>query len=148
MTATKSKRTKSKSPTPTGSIGKSPRARAVRFTRPPRRARDAGVPNKARATKAPATYQGKPIEATRLFVRSMPQFKNCKAETYMAVNEKNQTVTFVNVYNGLLKASYQPDHYTYAFNPKLHNEKMEEMEEVEVVDFPSFVVNAHSRRKG
>jgi len=148
MTDIKSKKSQTKKRTPTGSMAKSPRARAVRFTRPRRRARGAGVPNKSRAPKVPAVYSRAPIEATRLFVRPMPQFKNCKAEMYMAVNEKEQTVTFMNVYNGLLKASYQAAHYTYAFNPKVHNKKMEEMEEVEVVDFPPFVVNAHSRRKG
>jgi hypothetical protein len=147
MTDIKSKKSQTKKRTAAGSMAKSPRARAVRFTRLPRRARDAGVPNKARASKVPAVYSGAPIEATRLFMRPMPEFRNCKAEMYMAVNEKDQTVTFMNVYNGHLKASYQPDHYTYAFNPKVHNKKMEEMEEVELVDFPPFVVNAHARRK-
>ena len=107
-----------------------------------------GKSKTVKTPKTPKTYQGRPIEATRLFVRKMPQFKNCKAEVYMAVNEKDKTVTFMNVYNGLLKASYQPAHYTYEFNPKVHNQKMEEMKELEVVDFPSFVVNAHARGQG
>ncbi len=67
---------------------------------------------------------------------------------HLAVNEKDRTVAFMNVYNGILKVRYQPDHYTCAFNPKVHKNKMVEMEEIEVVDFPPFVANAHSRRKG
>lgn len=98
---------------------------------------------KVRTPKAPKAYLGKPIEASRLYRRVMPQFKNCKAEVYLAVNDNTKTTTYMNVYNGILPISYDPATYTYAINEKVLAKKLEEMAEVEDRDeWPTFVISA------
>lgn len=104
---------------------------------------------KAKAERdAAKTYHGAPIHATKVYRRDMPEFKNCKAECWMLINGE-ESYTFANTYNGLLKSSYDATHYTYPLNPKSHkkvNAKAEQMEEVEVTEWPTWIVNAAPKR--
>jgi hypothetical protein len=97
-------------------------------------------------------YKGTPIPATKVYRREMPEFKNCHAECWMLVNEQAGTYTFANTYNYQLKASYDAGHYTYQLTDKAQQKvakKAEEMIEVEVVEWPAWIFNAHaSKRKG
>lgn len=95
-------------------------------------------------------YQGASISATKVYRREMPEFKNCHAECWMLVNEQAGTYTFANTYNSQLKASYDAEHYTYQLTNKAQKKvakKAEEMIEVEVTEWPTWITNAHASKR-
>jgi hypothetical protein len=101
----------------------------------------------AKAPKPISLFQGT-VAATKVFNRTMPQFKNCKATCWLLFNEIDHTVTFGNSYNGdTPKASYDPKTYTYEYNPKVHDPKMAGMTEVEVDEWPQWIISAHATRR-
>lgn len=106
-----------------------------------------GKSSAKKIVKIAALYAGAPIPATRVFVRTMPEFKNTRAECWLLWNEVAGTVCFCNTYGGLLKASYNPEHYTFSYKAKVHDSKMEAMKEIDVTDFPQWITNAHARRR-
>ena len=77
----------------------------------------------------------------------MPQFKNCQATVYMAINDDAGTVTYINSYNGSPRASFDPADYTYPIKKKVVTKKIEEMAELDVIDWPTFITNAAGRRR-
>ena len=87
------------------------------------------------------------VQATKVFSRKMAEFKNCKATCWLLFNEKAGTVTFANSYNSETpKSSYDASHYTYTYNPKVHDKKMDEMTELDVTDWPAWITNAAGRK--
>lgn len=97
--------------------------------------------------KADTSYKGAPIAATKVYRRKMVEFKNCDAEAWMIVNDVTGTVTHANTYNGILKASYNPDHYTYPINEKVIGKKLDNMIEVESpADYPTWIVLAIAKK--
>ena len=96
-------------------------------------------------------YAGKPIEATKVFRKEMEGFgarthNRCKAETWIILHEQRKTVTYANSYNDVLKASFNPEHYTYPIKEKVVAAKMEAMQEVEVTEWPEWITSAAPRR--
>jgi hypothetical protein len=105
----------------------------------------------AAPAKAPAAYAGKPIEATKVFRKQMGGFSKkqgngCKAEAWMILHEPRISVAYANTYNDLLKASYNPEQYTYPIKEKVVAAKMEAMEEVEVTEWPEWITSADPKR--
>lgn len=99
--------------------------------------------------KAPNLYAGSPIPATKVFVRKMTEFKNCDAECWLLVNDKEGTYTFANTYNSQLKASYNPIHYTYQLNEaaqKKIDKKTKNMTEVEADQWPQWITAPRTRK--
>lgn len=94
-------------------------------------------------------YSGAPIPATKVYRRRMEEFKNCTAECWMLLDETRGTVCYANTYNGRLKASYDPTHYTHPLKPKVVAKKEEAMEEVEDrEEWPEWVTPAVRRTRG
>jgi hypothetical protein len=108
----------------------------------------------AKAKKeVPATklYQGAPIPCNRLFVRKMDEFRNCEAWAWMAINDKEGTVTYGNSYGpdyGAFRASYQPEVYTFPIKEKVVAKKIDTMKELDPDQWPSFFTTAGRKRKG
>lgn len=103
-----------------------------------------------KTTKLPeptGVYSGPPIPATKVFCRKMPEFKKCTAEMWMLLNENDRTVTYANTYNGLLKASYDATHYTFQAKEIVVARKQKDMQEVEVTDWPEWIVNTRGRKR-
>src|SRR5688572_25470896 len=87
-------------------------------------------------------FQGT-VPASKVFMRKMDGFSSkqgnqCLARTWLLFNEPEQMVTVANTYheNLLPNASYDPATYTYPYKAKVHNPKMEAMEEVDVTEWP------------
>jgi hypothetical protein len=112
--------------------------------------------NKPTVAKTPTLYTGAPILATKVFRRKLEGFdaKNgnaCPAYVWLLLGQ--DTVTFCNTYNEEMvpKASWKPETYTYAYKPKVHDPKMEDMQEIDVTDWPNWITNiagATKRRGG
>ena len=107
-------------------------------------------PRITREPKTTLTYTGAPMEALKVFSRSMPEFKNCEASCFLLVGEK--TYSFANVYNGNLKASYDPKHYTYQLTEKAQKKlakkiEAEGFEEQDVTEWPTWIVNAAGKTR-
>ncbi len=93
-------------------------------------------------------YTGAPVEANRLYIRTMSEFKNTKASVMVAVNDVAGTVTYLNLYrDGHLPASFDPAIYTYPITPKLAKKLDGDFREIEDRDeWPEFIKSA-ARRK-
>jgi hypothetical protein len=108
-----------------------------------------------KAPKAPAPrkeFDGK-ITCTRLFTRKMSEFKNCKAEMVMALDEKNGVVIYANLYNGILPNSFKPEAYTYSLDSKHVATKVEkrknELTEIEdPAEWPHYFTSAGPVKNG
>ncbi len=101
-----------------------------------------------RVKKPKPTYSGAPVQATRLYTKKLETFKNTEAHVLMAINDDAGTVTYLNTYcSGLLPQSYDASHYTYPLVEKKVNKKIKEMIEIEVTDWPSYVVQAGATTK-
>jgi hypothetical protein len=104
--------------------------------------------NTPRIPKGPTSYQGAPLQATRLLTRRMSEFKNTTADCWLIINTIAGTYTFANSYKaGNLPPSYRPEKYTYTLTDKTSKKlekKIEEQgfSEVEVTDYPAWVVPA------
>jgi hypothetical protein len=104
------------------------------------------ITNKVAAPKAPVAYSGKPIEATKVYRKQMDGFSSkkgngCKAEAWMLIHEGRNTVTHANTYNDVLKASYNPDHYTYPQKEKVIAAKIDAMIEVDPMEWPTWIIS-------
>jgi hypothetical protein len=111
---------------------------------------------KPTVTKAPALYTGAPIPATKVYRRKLEGFDSkkgnaCPAYVWLLLDLGQGTVTFCNTYNEEMvpKTSWKPETYTYVYKPKVHDPKMEDMEEIDVTDWPSWITNiAGAKRRG
>jgi hypothetical protein len=125
-----------------GGVPCHPAATPFRKEHPMRAKRSVKRVKAAEPARPARAYAGPPIQATQLYRRDMPEFTNCRAACWMAVNEVAGTVTYANTYNDRLKASYDPAHYTFPAKPAVVARKAVAMEEVDVTDWPEFVVAA------
>jgi len=104
---------------------------------------------KVQKSTASKSYSGPPVEATRLFSRQMKGFKLNDAAMLMAVNDHSGTVTYLNTYHGgELPASFNAKFYTFKTSEKKLAAKIEQMEEIEASEWPTFVVPATRARRG
>jgi hypothetical protein len=88
------------------------------------------------------------IHATRLFSKDMSKkFRKCEAVAYAAVNDKQQTVQYFNLYHGKLTAGYKPEVYTFEIKPKAQKKLDEGWEELEPDQWPEMVVRDIRRRR-
>jgi hypothetical protein len=95
---------------------------------------------------AKPTYSGEPITATRVYRRSMVEFTNTEAVCWLLIDDASELVTYAATYDGLLKASYRPAHYTYALKPKVIEKKLAEYEEVPVKQWPTWIKQVKTRK--
>lgn len=81
------------------------------------------------------------LQATRVFERKLPGFK-CDAIQYVTVNDHAHTVTHANAYKGRLSSKYRPEVYTFPLDEAKLAGKVVGMCEVEVTDWPEFIIAA------
>jgi hypothetical protein len=86
------------------------------------------------------------IPATKLYCRKMPEFKNCEAIAWAAVNETTGTVQYANLYNGKLTPKYNAVAYTFALKPKTQKKLDDGWHEIEVTEWPELFAQAPRKR--
>ena len=81
---------------------------------------------------------GKPIPASTVFRSRIRRFskKSTLAETWIAVNERAGTMTFINTYDGKTGEGYDAEVFTFPLDPKRLDHKRAGMDEVSVDECP------------
>jgi hypothetical protein len=104
---------------------------------------------KAKAPKAPKIIKlfSGTVDATKVFKRKMPEFKNCQAFCWLIINDKTGNYTSANSYNGETpKHSYDPGTYTYELTEKTQKHVQKKLltqgySEIEVTEWPTWITN-------
>jgi hypothetical protein len=95
------------------------------------------------------TYQGPPIPAKKLYSKVMKGFsakQGNKAEAIAYAAVTDDTITYLNLDNGFLTASYDPASYRFPITPKAQKKLDEGWTEVDPDEWPSVVTSARKRK--
>lgn len=106
------------------------------------------VPDWDRFTRFGKT--GQPIAATTVFRGKINKFskKSILAETWVAVNDENGTMTFINTYDGRTGEGYDANTFTFPIDPKRLAAKRAGMDEVPVDECPVCVSPDEAKQAG